>query len=296
MSNNIMLTAAVTGAGDTTEKNPHVPVTPKEIADSAIAAAKAGATVAHVHARDPQTAGVSHELDHYREIVDRIREADTDVIINITSGGGGDFIPSLDTPAAGGRGTDIQTPQQRHGPVGELLPEMCTLDCGSVNFGEMIYMSPTEWLKEQAQLVKDAGVKPELECFDTGHIRFANQLINEGLIDGTPMYQFCLGIPWGAAADAETISYMKSRIQTGAHWSAFGIGREQFPIAMQTALMGGNVRVGLEDNIYLKKGVLATNEALVDKMATMLRANNIGIMSPAEARDVYGLRQPNGRN
>ncbi|TVP84092.1 MAG: 3-keto-5-aminohexanoate cleavage protein [Alkalicoccus sp.] len=291
MNQKVMLTAAVTGAGETTDKNPHVPVTPKEIAESAIAAAKAGATVAHVHARDPKTGGISHDIEHYREIVDRIRDSETDVIVNITAGGGGDFIPSLNTPAAGGNGTDIQTPEQRHEPVGELLPEMCTLDCGSVNFGDMIYMSPTEWLRRQAALIKEAGVKPELECFDTGHIRFANQLVKEGLIEANPMYQFCLGIPWGADADVETISYMKSRIPENADWSAFGIGRMQFPVAMQTALLGGNVRVGLEDNIYLKKGVPATNEALVEKMGAMLESNNISIYTPEEARKIYGLRK-----
>ncbi|MDQ0351962.1 uncharacterized protein (DUF849 family) [Alkalibacillus filiformis] len=294
MAQKVMLTAAVTGAGDTTEKNPNVPVTPKEIAESAIESAKAGATVAHVHARDPKTGGISHNVEHYREIVDRIREADTDVVINITSGGGGDFIPSLDTPATGGEGTDIQTPQERHKPVGELLPEMCTLDCGSTNFGNMIYMSPTDWLREQAQLVKDSGVKPELECFDTGHLRFANQLVAEGLIADDPMYQFCLGIPWGAEADVETISYMNSRIPENAHWSAFGIGRMQLPMVTQTALLGGNVRVGLEDNIYLKKGVPATNEQLVDQAVKQLHSNNIEVMTPQEARDQYNLLQPNG--
>ncbi|UOQ49882.1 3-keto-5-aminohexanoate cleavage protein [Gracilibacillus caseinilyticus] len=294
MAKKIMLTAAVTGAGDTTTKSSHVPVTPKEIADAAIASAKAGATVAHVHARDPKTGGISHDVNHYREIVDRIRDAETDVIINITSGGGGDFIPSLQTPAAGGDGTDMQTPEERHQPVGELLPEMCTLDCGSVNFGNMIYMSPTDWLRKQAKLVQEAGVKPELECFDTGHLRFAKQLINEGLIDDDPMFQFCLGIPWGADADVETMLYMKNRLPDNAHWSAFGIGRMQLPILMQTALLGGNVRVGLEDNLYISKGVLARNDQLVNKAAGMLHQNGIEIMTPAEAREQYGLRNPNG--
>ncbi|MFD1039392.1 3-keto-5-aminohexanoate cleavage protein [Virgibacillus byunsanensis] len=292
MSKKVMLTAAVTGAGDTTSKSTHVPVTPKEIAEAAIESAKAGATVAHVHARDPHTGGISHEVDHYREIVDRIRESETDVIINITSGGGGDFIPSLDTPAAGGNGTDIQRPEERHEPVGELLPEMCTLDCGSTNFGDMIYMSPTDWLRKQAKLVQQSGVKPELECFDTGHLRFANQLIHEGLIDGDPMFQFCLGIPWGAAADAETILYLKNRLPENAHWSAFGIGRMQHPIAVQTAMLGGNVRVGLEDNLYLKKGVLARNDQLVEKAVNTLHENDIEIMTPEEARKQYGLRTP----
>ncbi|MGG3571164.1 3-keto-5-aminohexanoate cleavage protein [Bacillus gobiensis] len=292
MSRKILLTAAVTGAGDTTEKNPHVPVTPKEIAEAAIESAKAGATVAHVHARDPKTGGISHNIDHYREIVDRIRESEIDVIINITSGGGGDFIPNLDTPAAGGNGTDMQTPAERHQPVGELLPEMCTLDCGSTNFGNMIYLSPTDWLREQAKLIQECGVKPELECFDTGHIRFANQLIQEGLIDGDPMFQFCLGIPWGAEADAETILYMKNRIPENAHWSAFGIGRMQMPIATQSAMLGGNIRVGLEDNIYLKKGVPARNDQLVDKAVQMLHGNGLDVLTPQEAREQFNLRNP----
>lgn len=287
----VLLTAAVTGAGETTKKNRHVPVTPKEIAESAIESAKAGATVAHIHVRDPKTGGVSHDMEHYREVVDRIRDSETDVIINITAGGGGDFIPSLDTPAAGGTGTWIQTPEERHRPVGELLPEMCTLDCGSVNFGDMVYLSPTDWLRQQAKLIQESGVKPELECFDTGHLRFAKQLVNEGLIDGDPMFQFCLGIPWGAEADAETILYMKNRLPENASWSAFGIGRMQLPIAMQTALLGGNVRVGLEDNLYLEKGVFAKNEQLVDKAVQMLDQNNISVMTPAEAREQYGLKK-----
>ncbi|MGM7702807.1 3-keto-5-aminohexanoate cleavage protein [Pseudalkalibacillus sp. Hm43] len=294
MKGKVLLTSAVTGAGETTQKNPHVPVTPKEIAESAIESAKAGATVAHVHARDPKTGGISHDIEHYREIVDRIRESETDVIINITSGGGGDFIPSLATPAAGGDGTDMQTPEERHRPVGELLPEMCTLDCGSTNFGNMIYMSPTDWLRDQAKLIQESGVKPELECFDTGHLRFAKQLINEGLIDGDPMFQFCLGIPWGAEADAETILYMKNRLPENAHWSAFGIGRMQMPIAAQSALLGGNVRVGLEDNIYLSKGVMARNEQLVDKAFTMLDGHGLEPMTPQEAREYLQLRNPHG--
>lgn len=294
MKNKVLLTAAVTGAGDTKSINDHVPVTPKEIADSAIESAKAGATVAHIHARDPKTGGVSHDMDHYREIVDRIRDSEVDVVINITAGGGGDFIPSLNTPAAGGDGTWIQTPEERHAPVGELLPEMCTLDCGSVNFGDMIYLSPTEWLRDHARLIQQSGVKPELECFDTGHLRFANQLIEEGLIDGDPMFQFCLGIPWGADADVETMLYMKNRLPENAHWSAFGIGRMQLPVAMQTAMLGGNIRVGLEDNLYLTRGVPATNEQLVDRAVKMLHANGLEVMTPQEARDFYQLRNPLG--
>lgn len=294
MKQKILLTAAVTGAGDTAAKSRYVPVTPKEIAESAIESAKAGATVAHVHARDPKTGGISHDLNHYKEIIERIRESETDVIINITSGGGGDFIPDLANPAAGGEGTDMQTPKERHEPVGSLLPEMCTLDCGSVNFGDMIYMSPTNWLREQAKLIQASGVKPELECFDTGHLRFAKQLIDEGLVDGDPMFQFCLGIPWGAEADEETLLYMKNRLPENAYWSAFGIGRMQMPILEMAAQHGGNVRVGLEDNLYLGKGVFASNEQLVDQAVTKLHAAGVEVMTPAEARIHYKLRNPYG--
>ncbi|MBE3102710.1 MAG: 3-keto-5-aminohexanoate cleavage protein [Bacilli bacterium] len=294
MHKKVLLTAAVTGAGETTAKSKYVPVTPKEIAEAAIESAKAGATVAHVHARNPKTGGLSHNLDHYREIIERIRESETDVIINITSGGGGDFIPNLANPALGGEGTDMQTPAERFEPVGSLLPEMCTLDCGSVNFGDMVYMSPTDWLREQARLIQQSGVKPELECFDTGHLRFAKQLIAEGLIDGDPMFQFCLGIPWGAEADTETMTYMKNRLPENAHWSAFGIGRMQMPMVEQAALLGGNVRVGLEDNLYLGKGVLARNDQLVDKAVTMLHATGIDVMTPQEARIHFNLKHPYG--
>lgn len=294
MKNKVLLTSAVTGAGDTTAKSQYVPVTPKEIAASAIESAKAGATVAHVHARDPKTGGISHNLDHYREIVERIRESETDVIINITSGGGGDFIPNLADPATGGEGTDMQIPKERHEPVGSLLPEMCTLDCGSVNFGDMVYMSPTDWLREQAKLIQASGVKPELECFDTGHLRFAKQLIAEGLIDGDPMFQFCLGIPWGAEADEETLLYMKNRLPENAHWSAFGIGRMQMPVMEMAAQHGGNVRVGLEDNLYLGKGVFARNEQLVEQAVKKLQTADIEVMTPAEARIHFKLRNPYG--
>jgi uncharacterized protein (DUF849 family) len=292
--NKVMLTVALTGAGDTVEKNSNVPVTPEEIADSAIKCAKAGATVAHIHVRDPQTGKVSHNVEFFKKAVELIRAADEDIIINITSGGGGDFIPSLENPEVGGVGTDMQTPEQRHEPVGKLLPEMCTLDCGSVNMGDDVYLSPTNWLRKQAALVQEAGVKPELECFDTGHVSFAKQLIKEGLIDGQPLFQFCLGIPWGLENDPETIEYLKTRIPEGASWSAFGIGRLQLPTVEEAAKRGGNVRVGLEDNLYLSKGVKATNEQLVERAKEILSELNIEPMTPQEAREYYNLRDPKG--
>lgn len=292
MRKKTIITAALTGAGDTTAKSQHVPVTPKEIADSAIEAAKAGAAIAHIHVRDPETSGISHDVELFREVVERIREQETDVVINITSGGGGDFVPSLETPERGGPGTDIQTPAERHEPVEELLPELCTLDCGSLNFGDEVYLGPAPWLREQAKLIQASGVKPELECFDTGHLRMANQLVKEGLIDGDPIYQFCLGIPWGAEADAETMIYMRNHIPQNAHWSAFGIGQMQLPMVAQAALLGGNVRVGLEDNLYLEKGVLGTNAQLVDKAVNLLGGLGIEPMTPVEAREELSLKTP----
>lgn len=289
MNQNVIITCAVTGAGDTTKRSPHVPVTPKEIAESAIEAAKAGAAIAHVHARDPETGEVSHDINYYKEIVERIRESETDVIINITSGGGGDWIPSEDDPTKGGEGTDMQTPEERHRPIEKLLPEMCTIDCGSINFGNMLYVSPTEWLERQAALVQISGVKPELECFDTGHVHFANYLYEKGLIDNDPLYQFCLGIPWGAAADAETLAYMKRLIPKNAKWASFGIGRMQMPMVAQSMLQGGHVRVGLEDNLYIEKGKLATNEQLVDKAVEIIQSFGADVMTPKEARKELGL-------
>lgn len=286
-----IITCAVTGAGDTTKRSSHVPVTPKEIAEAAIESAKAGAAIAHIHVRDPKTGGVSHDPDLYREVVERIRESETDVVINITAGGGGDWIPSTDDPAVGGEGTDMQTPAERHRPVGELLPEICTLDIGSINFGDMVYINTTDWMREHARMIMESGVKPELECFDTGFIRMGKQLIEEGLIEDDPLFQLCLGIPWGAEADTETMLYMKNKLPENAHWSAFGIGRMQMQMAAQSILLGGHVRVGLEDNLYLKRGVLASNAQLVDKAVSLVHELDIEPMTPQEAREHLGLKK-----
>lgn len=292
MNSNVIITCAITGAGDTTQKNKQVPVTPKEIADSAIEAAKAGAAIAHIHVRDPKTAELSHDPALFREVVERVRESDTDIILNLTAGGGGDWVPAENDPTRGGDGTDIQTPKERHEPVEELQPEISTLDCGSYNFSDNIYINPTPWLREQAKMIQDSGVKAELECFDLGHIRFARQLADEGLLIGDPMFQICLGIPWAAEADMETMLTMRNHLPKNAHWTAFGIGRMQIPIAMQSVLMGGHVRVGLEDNLYLKKGVLASNGQLVEKAATMVESLGAKTMTSQEARETLGLQNP----
>lgn len=292
MNRNVILTCAVTGAGDTTNKNPHVPVTPKAIADAAIEAGKAGASIAHLHVRDPDTGGISHSVDHFREVVERIRESDTDIVINLTAGGGGDWTPDAQDPTRGGLGTDIQTPAERHEAIGELLPEMCTLDCGSLNFGDMVYINTADWLREHARLVQAAGVKPELECFDLGHVWFARQLQAEGLLDGDPLFQLCLGIPWGAEADTETMLAMRNKLPEKANWAAFGIGRHQMPMVAQAVLLGGHARVGLEDNLYLEKGVLANNGQLVEKAAGIIDQLGSRVMTPAETRAFLKLRDP----
>jgi uncharacterized protein (DUF849 family) len=292
MNRNVILTCAVTGAGDTTAKNAHVPITPKAIAASCIEAARAGASIAHIHVRDLETGGISHSTEQFREVMERVREADVDIVMNITAGGGGDWIPDAQDPTRGGPGSDIQTPAERHAPVGELLPELCTLDCGSLNFGDMVYVNPADWLREHARLVQAAGVKPELECFDLGHVWFARQLQQEGLIDGDPLYQLCLGIPWGAEADTETMLAMRNKLPTNANWAAFGIGRHQMPMVAQAVLLGGHARVGLEDNLFLEKGVLANNGQLVEKASTIIENLGARVMTPAETRVNLALRDP----
>lgn len=292
MSSNVMVTCAVTGAGDTAGVHPDLPITPKQIAQASIDAAKAGAAVAHIHVRDPETGAISHDVNLFKEIVDRIRESDTDVIINLTAGGGGDWIPSDEDPYRGGESSDMQTPEERHEPIAELLPEICTLDCGSLNFGDMVYISPADWLRRQAKLIKASGVRAELECFDFGHIRFAKQLIKEGLIEDPSLFQLCLGIPWGAEADTRTMLGMMDQLPEGANWSAFGIGRLQMPMAAQSMILGGGVRVGLEDNLYLSKGRFATNAELVEHAVQMAHQLGKEIASPAEVRERLNLRKP----
>lgn len=295
MNSNVILTCAVTGAGDTTAKNANVPVTPEQIAGDCIAAAKAGASITHIHVRDVETGGVSHDTGQFREIVDRVRDSGTDVVLNFTAGGGGDLFPELigegeDRQIRAAAGSDLQSPSERHAPIGELLPEICTLDCGSLNFGDMIYVNSADWLREHAALVQKAGVKPELECFDLGHVWFARQLIEEGLIDGDPLFQLCLGIPWGAEAEPGTLLTMRDRLPDNAHWAAFGIGRMQMPMVAQSVVAGGHCRVGLEDNLYLSRGVKADNAGLVSKAVGIIEALGASVMTPQETRNHLGLK------
>lgn len=289
MNDEVIITCPVTGAGDTAGKHSGVPVTPEEIADAAIEAAKAGAAIAHIHVRDPETGKGTNDPALFREVVGRIRESDTDVVLNLTAGGGGDFFPNDEEPAAGGPGTDVQSPEERHAHVSELLPEICSLDCGSYNFSDFVYLNPEDWVRRQAKLIQDSGVKPELECFDLGHVWLAKQLIAEGLVDDPPFFQLCLGVPWAAEANPETMLAMRDMLPAGAEWAGFGVGRAQMPMMAQSVLLGGHVRVGLEDNLYLEKGVLATNGQLVEKAVGVVESLGARALTPAESREKLGL-------
>lgn len=287
-----IITCAVTGAGDTVAKNPKVPVTPIQIADAAIEAARAGAAIVHLHVRDPETGQGSRDPELFREVVDRVRDRDTDVVINLTAGMGGDWTPRADDPSMPGPSTDMIGPLERLAHVEGLLPEICSLDCGTLNFSDTdtIYISTPPTLRKMAELTRDWGVKPELEVFDLGHIRFASQMIAEGLVEEPPMFQICLGIPWGADQSVETMIAMKSHLPSGANWAGFGISRMQMPMAAVAVAMGGNVRVGLEDNIYLDRGVLATNGALVERAVEIVQRMGARPLTPQEARNRLRLR------
>ena len=292
MNYDVVVTCAVTGAGDTTGKSPHVPVTPKDIAAAAIEAAKAGAAIAHIHVRDPETGKGSRDPKLFKEVVDRVRDSGTDVVINLTAGMGGDWVPSDEDPAMPGPGTDMISAEDRLAHVHECLPEICSLDCGTLNFGNgnEIYISTPPMLRHMAALTKEWGVKPELEVFELGHIRFATQMIHEGLIAEPPMFQICLGIPWGADQSVDTMKAMKDHLPQGANWAGFGISRMQMPMAATAVAMGGNVRVGLEDDIYLDRGVLATNGQLVTRAIEILERMGARALNPQEARNKLRLR------
>ncbi|WP_019529436.1 3-keto-5-aminohexanoate cleavage protein [Dasania marina] len=290
MNNDVIITCAVTGAGNTLAKHPDIPVTPTQIADSVIAAAKAGAAVAHIHVRDPKTGAGSRDVELFKETVNLIRESDTDVIINITAGMGGAWFPSDEDPSLPGPGSDVISAAERLAHVKAVMPEICTLDCGTMNFGDNeIYVSTPDCLRAMAKQVMEWGVKPELEVFDLGHIRFAQQMINEGLITGTPLFQICLGLTWGAGADSESMIAMKNALPANTNWAGFGIGRMEMPMVAQAVLLGGNVRVGLEDNIYLDRGVLASNEQLVQRAVEIIERLGARVVGPAEAREKLGL-------
>ena len=296
MNSEVIITCAVTGAGDTTGRSDKVPVTPEQIADAAIKAAKAGAAIAHIHVRDPKTGQGSRDVGLFRETVERVRESNVDVIINLTAGMGGDWAPSEEDPSMPGPGTDMVGPEERLAHVVECMPEICSLDCGAMIFGNAndLYLNTPAYLRKMAEMTQQLGVKPELEVFDLGQIRLARSLVDEGLIDAPPMFQICLGIPWGAGADTETMVAMKQALPDNAVWAGFGISRMQMPMVAQAMVLGGNVRVGLEDNIYLDRGVLATNGQLVQRAVEIINRLGGRALSADEARAKIGLKKNQG--
>jgi len=285
-----IITCAVTGGADTVGKHPAIPVTPAQIATAAIEACKAGAAIAHIHVRDPETGKPSMENQLYGEVVRRIRESGSPIIINLTTGAGARFYPSDNDPATGDRMTTLTTPARRVEHVLELKPEICSLDMGSFNFGDWVFINTPKHLSQMARAIRAAGVKPELEVFESGQIRLAAKLIADGDIAGPALFQLCLGIPWGAPATPETMLYMRDLLPAGSTWAGFGISSLQFPMVAQAVLLGGHVRVGLEDNLYLERGVFApSNAALVERAVAVIRAIGGEVATPNEARTILGL-------
>jgi len=291
---NVFITCAVTGSGGTQDRSSHVPRSPKQIANSAIDAAKAGAAVVHCHVRDPDTGEPSRKLEYYREVTDRIRDSDVDVVLNLTAGMGGDMVfGGGENPLPPIDGTDMVGPQERVAHIAECLPEICTLDCGTMNFAEADYvMTNTPGaLREMGRLMTKLKVRPEIEAFDTGHLWFAKQLVEEGVLKEPALVQLCMGIPWGAPDDLNTFMAMVNNVPKSWVFSAFSIGRNQMSYVAASVLAGGNVRVGLEDNLWLEKDVLATNAQLVERAVTIIENMGSAVIGPQRVRDRLKLKK-----
>lgn len=291
MNSEVIITCAVTGAGDTANKHPDLPITPTAIAAACVEAADAGAAVVHIHVRDPETGQGSRNIAYYQEVVEQVRGSGRDVILNLTCGMGGDLYVNDDDPRQMDPGSDMVNALTRLQHVELLRPEICTLDCGTMNFGDenLLTVHTPNMLRTMAQRIRDLGIKPELEVFDTGHLWFAKQMHAEGLIADPPMFQLCLGIPYGAPATTQSMQHMVSQLPAGAVWAGFGISRMQMPMVAQAILLGGHVRVGLEDNLYLQRGVLASNGQLVEKAVSIIHALGARPLSAPEARLKLGL-------
>jgi uncharacterized protein (DUF849 family) len=288
----VFITCAVTGSADSVGKNPHVPVTPEQIAASALDAHAAGAAIVHLHVRDPGSGRASRDPALFREAVERIRSKNTSVILNLTGGMGGDLVlGAAHEPLKFGGGTDLVGPEERIAHVLELSPEIGSLDCGSLNFDELLYATTPNFLRSMARAYRQAGVRPELEVFELGHIEIAKQLLQEDLIESPPLFQLCLGIKYGAPATSQAMYAMRDALPPGALWSAFGLGRMQMPMVAQAVLLGGNVRVGLEDNLYLEKGVLASNAQLVECARNLIELLGARVMTAAQTRERLKFRR-----
>ncbi|WP_390913222.1 3-keto-5-aminohexanoate cleavage protein [Pseudosulfitobacter sp. SM2401] len=293
MNKEVFITAAITGSGATQDRSQHVPRSPKEIAESAIAAAKAGAAIVHCHVRDPETGAPSRDLRMFREVTDRIRESDTDVVLNLTAGMGGDIVfGDVENPMTlSQQGTDMAGASERVAHVAECLPEICTLDCGTMNFAEADYVMTNTpgMLVAMGRMMTEMGVKPEIEAFDTGHLWYAKQLVKDGVLESPALVQLCMGVPWGAPDDLNTFMAMVNNVPDDWTFSAFGLGRNQMAYVAAAVLAGGNVRVGLEDNLWLDKGVLAENYQLVERAGTIIENMGARVIGPAEVREKLGL-------
>ncbi|HXA37009.1 MAG TPA: 3-keto-5-aminohexanoate cleavage protein [Steroidobacteraceae bacterium] len=286
----VFITCAVTGSADSVRKNPNVPVTPAQIAASALEAHEAGAAIVHLHVRDPQSGLASRDPALFRETVDRIRSQNSSVILNLTGGMGGDLLLGPEhAPLEFRAGSDLVGPRDRIVHVLELLPEIGSLDCGSLNFDEQLYATTPGYLRVMARAYQENNVRPELEVFELGHIELAKQLLAEGLIHQPALFQLCLGIKYGAPASSEAMLAMRDALPPRSYWSAFGLGRMQMPMVAQSVLLGGNVRVGLEDNLYLDKGNLATNAQLVARARAIIELLGARVMSAPQTRERLGL-------
>ncbi len=292
MNRKVFITCAVTGSGTTQDKSPHVPRSPEQIANSAIDAAKAGAAVVHCHVRDPQSGEPRRDVALYREVTERIRNASIDVVLNLTAGMGGDMVfGGTDSPLPLHADTDMAGAAERVAHVRACLPEICTLDCGTMNFADSDYVMTNSpgMLRTMGSMMSDMGVKPEIEAFDTGHLWFAKQLVDEGVLKPHALVQCCMGVPWGAPDDLNTFMAMVNNIPDTWTWSAFALGRHQMPFVAASVLAGGNVRVGLEDNLMLSRGQLATNAQLVERAVTIIESLGAEVIGPEEVRKRLGL-------
>ena len=293
MTRDVFITCAVTGSGATQDRSPHVPRSPRQIAESAIDAARAGAAIVHCHVRDPDTGAPSRRLDLYREVTERIRDAEVDVVLNLTAGMGGDItFGSTEAPLpVNAAGTDMIGAEERVAHVAECRPEICTLDCGTMNFAEADYVMTNTpgMLRAMGRMMTELGVKPEIEAFDTGHLWFAQELVREGVLDAPALVQLCMGVPWGAPNDLNTFMAMVNNVPSDWTFSAFSLGRSQMAYAAAAVLAGGHVRVGLEDNLWLDKGVLASNAQLVERAVGIVERMGARVMGPQEVRDALGL-------
>lgn len=296
MSRKVILTCAVTGNAPFNRKHPSMPVAPVQIAESCLEAAKAGASVVHIHVRDPKTGAGSRDPALFKEVVDRVRASGVDIVINLTCGLGAFFLPDPEDESRGLPESDVIPTAQRVKHLEQCLPEIASLDITTGNqvegTEEFVYLNTTRTLRQMAKRFQELNIKPELETFGAGDILFGQQLVKEGLISGSPLFQMVLGVLWGAPATTETMLYQRGLLPQGSIWAAFGLAREQMPMVAQAAILGGNVRVGLEDNLYLSRGVFATNGQLVERACSIVENIGMSIATPAEAREILGLKTP----